>query len=180
MLIRLRVCAGWSTPLLFAYYINRFCHHVPQMQLRFDMYILKTCSEDRQMFTKWLIERLIFDNWLCVRIMTILMFFAYTCAWNLINDVVKFAFMNKSLLTMRCSQTSSTRNLAWTQCPTFHMQTLSLYLPLSLSISLSLSLSFSLVKILWLYDWIIKTQRISQLCTKFGFSAEIFPMAYFG
>ena len=26
MLIRLRGCAGWSAPLLFAYGINRFCH----------------------------------------------------------------------------------------------------------------------------------------------------------
>ena len=32
-LIRLRGCAGWSAPLLFAYGINRFCHDGPQMLL---------------------------------------------------------------------------------------------------------------------------------------------------
>ena len=31
MLIRLRGCAGWSAPLLFAYGINRFSHNVAQL-----------------------------------------------------------------------------------------------------------------------------------------------------
>ena len=34
MLIRLRVCAGWSASLLFAYGINRFSHEVAHMYLQ--------------------------------------------------------------------------------------------------------------------------------------------------